>query len=112
MTFTDLAPYLVLLTTTSLALGYWAGTRSQPRRPHSLDPEDDSKGDPLDPMGACKMALVVRKDLGMSAGKVAAQCSHAALACYRDLVASNPAVGIARPHYSRTSLTLLCDLIL
>lgn len=49
------APYLVLLTTTSLALGYWAGTRSQ--RPRSLDPKNDSKGDPLGPTDTCKMVL-------------------------------------------------------
>ncbi|KAJ2785529.1 hypothetical protein H4R18_000474 [Coemansia javaensis] len=31
-----------------------------------------------------KLVLVVRMDLGMSKGKIAAQCSHAALACYKD----------------------------
>jgi PTH2 family peptidyl-tRNA hydrolase len=30
-----------------------------------------------------KMVVVVRADLGMSAGKIAAQCVHAALAAYR-----------------------------
>ena len=34
-----------------------------------------------------KMVMVVRSDLGMSAGKVASQCVHAALGCYR-MVAS------------------------
>lgn len=32
-----------------------------------------------------KMVLVVREDLGMSAGKIAAQCVHAALGAYQDL---------------------------
>ncbi|KAI4088475.1 MAG: hypothetical protein LQ348_004304 [Seirophora lacunosa] len=33
----------------------------------------------------CKLVLVVRTDLGMGKGKIAAQCSHATLACYRAL---------------------------
>ncbi|KAF8542272.1 peptidyl-tRNA hydrolase PTH2-domain-containing protein [Trichophaea hybrida] len=31
----------------------------------------------------CKMVLVVRTDLGMTKGKIAAQCSHATLMCYK-----------------------------
>ncbi|KAH6851001.1 peptidyl-tRNA hydrolase PTH2-domain-containing protein [Chaetomium sp. MPI-CAGE-AT-0009] len=34
----------------------------------------------------CKLVLVVRTDLGMTKGKIAAQCSHATLACYKALV--------------------------
>jgi peptidyl-tRNA hydrolase, PTH2 family len=30
-----------------------------------------------------KMVLLVRNDLGMSKGKIAAQCSHAAVGCYQ-----------------------------
>ncbi|CAG8439571.1 1338_t:CDS:2 [Ambispora leptoticha] len=37
-----------------------------------------------------KLVLLVRNDLNMSKGKVAAQCSHATLACYKSLRASNP----------------------
>jgi PTH2 family peptidyl-tRNA hydrolase len=37
-----------------------------------------------------KMVLVVRKDLNMSVGKVAAQCSHAAIAIYKRLSTGNP----------------------
>lgn len=33
----------------------------------------------------CKLVLVVRTDLGMTKGKIAAQCSHATLACYKKL---------------------------
>ncbi|KAI0296609.1 peptidyl-tRNA hydrolase, partial [Russula brevipes] len=36
----------------------------------------------------CKLVLVVRTDLGMSPGKIAAQ--HATLACYKALVKKNP----------------------
>ncbi|KAI0803070.1 peptidyl-tRNA hydrolase PTH2-domain-containing protein [Irpex lacteus] len=38
----------------------------------------------------CKLVLVVRTDLGMSPGKIAAQCGHATLACYKALVKTNP----------------------
>jgi hypothetical protein len=36
--------------------------------------------------------LIVRTDLNMSSGKIAAQCSHATLACYKALSAKNPKV--------------------
>ncbi|KAI9789317.1 MAG: hypothetical protein M1816_006205 [Peltula sp. TS41687] len=35
-----------------------------------------------------KLVLVVRTDLGMTKGKIAAQCSHATLACYKTLLRS------------------------
>ncbi|KAL1881127.1 hypothetical protein VTK73DRAFT_4804 [Phialemonium thermophilum] len=34
----------------------------------------------------CKLVLVVRTDLGMTKGKIAAQCGHATLACYKTLL--------------------------
>jgi len=37
-------------------------------------------------LGCSKMVLVVRTDLGMTKGKVAAQCAHAALDCYKKAV--------------------------
>ncbi|KAI0445731.1 PTH2-domain-containing protein [Xylaria telfairii] len=37
------------------------------------------------PNEECKLVLVVRTDLGMTKGKIAAQCSHATLACYKTL---------------------------
>ncbi|KAI1269445.1 PTH2-domain-containing protein [Xylariaceae sp. FL1019] len=45
------------------------------------------------PNEECKLMLVVRTDLGMTKGKIAAQCSHATLACYKTLsraAARNP----------------------
>ncbi|KAI0008470.1 PTH2-domain-containing protein [Xylariaceae sp. FL0662B] len=47
----------------------------------------------------CKLVLVVRTDLGMTKGKIAAQCSHATLACYKSLsraAASNASSAEAR----------------
>ncbi|MCJ1288619.1 hypothetical protein MMC34_000147 [Xylographa carneopallida] len=38
----------------------------------------------------CKLVLVVRTDLGMGKGKIAAQCSHATLACYTYFLAHAP----------------------
>ncbi|KAL7785815.1 peptidyl-tRNA hydrolase PTH2 domain-containing protein [Trichoderma ceciliae] len=39
----------------------------------------------MDTSEECKLVLVVRTDLGMTKGKIAAQCSHATLACYKAL---------------------------
>jgi PTH2 family peptidyl-tRNA hydrolase len=41
-------------------------------------------------MEECKLVLVVRTDLKMDKGKIAAQCSHATLACYKALQSGNP----------------------
>ncbi|KAL6717654.1 hypothetical protein ACLMJK_005569 [Lecanora helva] len=38
----------------------------------------------------CKLVLVVRTDLGMGKGKIAAQCSHATLACYKHFLRHDP----------------------
>ncbi|KAI0900434.1 PTH2-domain-containing protein [Annulohypoxylon nitens] len=50
--------------------------------------KEDSSPSPLADAPAneeCKLVLVVRTDLGMTKGKIAAQCSHATLACYKTL---------------------------
>lgn len=49
---------------------------------------DEEEGPvPLEPLPLSleehKLVLVVRTDLGMGKGKVAAQCGHATLACYK-----------------------------
>ncbi|KAF2760548.1 peptidyl-tRNA hydrolase [Pseudovirgaria hyperparasitica] len=38
----------------------------------------------------CKLVLVVRTDLGMTKGKIAAQCGHATLACYKHFLRKSP----------------------
>ncbi|KAG6911761.1 hypothetical protein DXG01_000007 [Tephrocybe rancida] len=47
----------------------------------------------------CKLVLVVRTDLKMTQGKIAAQCGHATLACYKALIKSNPKL---IKHWERT----------
>ncbi|KAK4555612.1 hypothetical protein LTR86_007365 [Recurvomyces mirabilis] len=44
----------------------------------------------------CKLVLVVRNDLGMTKGKIAAQCGHATLACYKTMIRTNPAHPVLR----------------
>ncbi|KAI1007586.1 hypothetical protein K3495_g639 [Podosphaera aphanis] len=44
----------------------------------------------------CKLVLIVRTDLGMTKGKIAAQCSHATLACYKHFLRVNPASATLR----------------
>ncbi|KAF4451393.1 PTH2 family peptidyl-tRNA hydrolase [Fusarium austroafricanum] len=49
--------------------------------------KNGEKKEPIQDNGEeCKLVLVVRTDLGMTKGKIAAQCSHATLACYKNLV--------------------------
>lgn len=43
-----------------------------------------------------KLMLVVRSDLGMTKGKIAAQCGHATLAVYKALVSNNEAAPLLR----------------
>ncbi|KAM6497926.1 PTH2 domain containing protein [Amanita muscaria] len=94
----------VVLCATSLWLGYQLGSRI--KEPEVLavtetsvqdeDTEDEDgiadgdlaavKAGILEP---CKLVLVVRTDLGMTPGKVAAQCGHATLACYKALTKKN-----------------------
>ncbi|KAG1652080.1 Peptidyl-tRNA hydrolase 2, mitochondrial [Nymphon striatum] len=40
----------------------------------------------------CKLVIVVRSDLKMGKGKMAAQCSHAAVAAYKTALKKNPAL--------------------
>ncbi|TCD70056.1 hypothetical protein EIP91_005037 [Steccherinum ochraceum] len=47
----------------------------------------------------CKLVLVVRTDLKMTTGKIAAQCGHATLACYKTLMKTNPQL---LQHWERT----------
>ena len=43
-----------------------------------------------------KLMLVVRTDLGMTKGKIAAQCGHATLACYKSLQSSSAGASLLK----------------
>ncbi|GAA5862465.1 hypothetical protein JCM8547_002073 [Rhodosporidiobolus lusitaniae] len=71
--------------------------------------EDALKGIKAEGNEPCKLVLVVRSDLQMTKGKIAAQCGHATLACYKSLVKSNPTLV---QHWERTGqakIALKCD---
>ncbi|KAM4700340.1 peptidyl-tRNA hydrolase 2, mitochondrial isoform 2-T2 [Discoglossus pictus] len=63
-------------------------------RPGSRTPlpasEAGSEASVMGESGELKMILVVRNDLKMGKGKVAAQCSHAAVSAYKQLLKRNP----------------------
>ncbi|KAI4295283.1 hypothetical protein L6164_035345 [Bauhinia variegata] len=90
-----------------LALGYLMGSRYPPRilikarlaKETSLVNEKKNKKNPKEPLEIetladiledFKMVLVVRNDLKMGKGKIAAQCSHATLGLYKKLLYRAP----------------------
>ncbi|KAH6870063.1 hypothetical protein J4E91_008420 [Alternaria rosae] len=88
------------------SLGFLGGSPiSQPNKSEkkekaedSEDSEDESSDEDEDSAPAefpghneeCKMVLVVRTDLGMTKGKIGAQCGHATLACYKHFLRHAP----------------------
>jgi PTH2 family peptidyl-tRNA hydrolase len=88
----------------SLWLGYQLGARNHGNSgkagpitdaPAQDEDEDDIADGDLAAVKAgisapCKLVLVVRTDLRMTPGKIAAQCGHATLACYKALMKKNP----------------------
>ncbi|CAN9151775.1 unnamed protein product [Alternaria alternata] len=83
------------------SLGLFGGSPvSQPTKSEKEEAEDseDESSDEDDSTPAefpghneeCKMVLVVRTDLGMTKGKIGAQCGHATLACYKHFLKHSP----------------------
>ncbi|KAJ7107644.1 PTH2-domain-containing protein [Mycena crocata] len=94
------ATYLAVATA-SLTFGYYTGRVPPTVVISTSNVEDDSDSDSeseqadvsaLATLDECRLVLAVRTDLGMSTGKIAAQCSHATLACYKTLLSKNPAL--------------------
>ncbi|KAG7450265.1 PTH2-domain-containing protein [Guyanagaster necrorhizus] len=75
--------------------------------------EDQVSGDlsslKIGPTEECTMVLVVREDLGMTSGKIAAQCSHAVLACYKSMLSSNVPLLRRWERAGRPKLTRWCS---
>ncbi|KAF7306730.1 hypothetical protein MIND_00464700 [Mycena indigotica] len=88
-----LAIYTAILP--AFGLGWYLGGKRQVKHVNNEEGDDsDSESEAgdlwtLDASEDCKMVLVVRTDLGMTTGKIAAQCSHATLACYKTLLSKN-----------------------
>ncbi|KAI1311100.1 PTH2-domain-containing protein [Xylaria venustula] len=62
-----------------------AEPRNARREADAAHPRQAAVNPGTNPNEECKLVLVVRTDLGMTKGKIAAQCSHATLACYKTL---------------------------
>jgi len=95
---------LVALSTT---IGYYLGS-------HSVEYVDefDEDYEVADGNGQgepCKMVFVVRKDLPMTKGKIAAQCGHAAIGCYEKALEKTPANVIAWKALGQKKIALQCD---
>ncbi|KDQ54728.1 hypothetical protein JAAARDRAFT_60193 [Jaapia argillacea MUCL 33604] len=76
------------------------------KRPQEIEESEDEESEAADGdlsvvtpgfMEPCKLVLVVRTDLGMTPGKIAAH--HATLACYKALTKTNPKL---LQHWERT----------
>jgi len=130
-------PLFVALTLGSASLGYFLGRGTRPsagcatsnheqvkepvtenRRAieerHDSDESDTEADSDLgqiqpEPADQCKLVLVVRSDLNMTTGKIAAQCAHATLACYKALSRTNPALLRHWERAGQTKITLCCD---
>ncbi|CAE7232262.1 unnamed protein product [Rhizoctonia solani] len=115
----------------SATIGYWAGVGSSLKYTNVTpkpSPAPSVKGEGSDEedsdeerddtnlgevkagmMEECKLVLVVRTDLGMTKGKVAAQCGHATLACYKALSAANPTLVRHWERFGQPKIALKCD---
>ena len=78
--------------------GFWVRNRQDNYLSDDEDDEDDedwtsdeSDGEETAIRGPLKMILVVRTDLKMGKGKIAAQCSHAAVAAFKSARSKAPA---------------------
>ncbi|KAM5445037.1 putative peptidyl-tRNA hydrolase [Microsporum ferrugineum] len=84
------------------SIGIFSSTPSHAQKSKSIEDESDGEEDEDEDEAEgelatfegntdeVKLVLVVRTDLGMGKGKIAAQCSHATLACYKYYFSKSP----------------------
>ncbi|KAI8803204.1 peptidyl-tRNA hydrolase PTH2-domain-containing protein [Cladochytrium replicatum] len=77
---------------------------------YETESEDDTKKtDSVSKGEECKMVLVVRTDIQMGKGKVAAQCGHAAVAAYVEAQKKAPRILRHWETYGAAKIALKCD---
>jgi PTH2 family peptidyl-tRNA hydrolase len=67
-------------------------SRGGPRKEPSKGPSEEATFDEFDTKAKCKLVLVVRNDLKMGKGKVAAQCSHASVMAFQQAMRRQPKI--------------------
>lgn len=106
----------------SLFTGYILGQQLSKKRtvPEAIAESEDSEEEDLDELpsgsvdikkysGNYKLTLVVRSDLGMTKGKIAAQCGHATLACYKIAKMVNPQLLRVWEQSGQAKVALKCE---
>ncbi|EIE89464.1 hypothetical protein RO3G_14175 [Rhizopus delemar RA 99-880] len=119
-------PTIAATAIVSLLTGYFIGksvvskeTHEQVKESLSEDNNEEEEEEELDPLPEAKidaknydnfkLTLVVRSDLGMTKGKIAAQCGHATLACYKAVKIVNPEILKAWEYSGQAKVALKCD---